>query len=162
MPNSDLQLSSLQRGREVELTMEDFADRGKSLARVAATEERRGYVVFVAGAVPGDRVRARVIKRKKGFAEARLLEVLEPSDLRVQPRCEYFDACGGCKWQHVGYPAQLAMKGEAAVSSLSRAGLDLSGADVRPPLRGRRLRRLGRGRTSTATRWSSPSRPSAG
>ena len=134
MPNSDVPLSSLKRGREVELTMEDFADRGKSLARVAATDERRGYVVFVAGAVPGDRVRARVMKRKKGFAEARLLEVLEPSGLRVEPRCEYFDACGGCKWQHVEYPAQLAMKGEAAVSSLARAGLDLSAADVRPPL----------------------------
>ncbi|MGB3545112.1 23S rRNA (uracil(1939)-C(5))-methyltransferase RlmD [Rubrivirga sp.] len=127
--------SDLKRGRDIELTLTDFADRGKSLARVPSPDkEGRGYVVFVAGAVPGDRVRARVQKRKKGFAEARLLEVLEPSDLRVQPRCEYFDACGGCKWQHVGYPDQLAMKAEQTLSALTRAGLDLEGADVRPPL----------------------------
>ena len=126
--------SHVKRGREIEITLTDFADRGKSLARVGGDAERAGYVVFVAGAVPGDRVRARVVKRKKGFAEARLLEVLEPSALRVPPRCEYFESCGGCKWQHVGYPAQLAMKGEQAVSALARAGLDLSGADVRQPL----------------------------
>ena len=127
--------SDLKRGREIELTLTDFADRGKSLARVPSpTGEGRGYVVFVAGAVPGDRVRARVVKRKKSFAEARLLEVLAPSDLRTEPRCEYFSDCGGCKWQHVEYPAQLAMKGEAAVSALSRAGLDLAAADVRAPL----------------------------
>ena len=126
--------SSLKRGREIEITLDDFADRGKSLARLGATEDRRGYVVFVAGAVPGDRVRARVVKRKKGFAEARLLEVLEPSGLRTTPRCEYFESCGGCKWQHVEYPAQLAMKGEQAVGALARAGLDLSSSDVRPPM----------------------------
>lgn len=130
--------SALKRGREIEITMEAFADRGKSLARLAKPEaeadERGGYVVFVAGAVPGDRIRARVIKRKKRFAEARLLEVLEPSTLRTEPRCEYFDACGGCKWQHVEYPAQLQMKGEGAVGALRHAGLDLSGADLRPAL----------------------------
>lgn len=134
MSTAPLIPSDLKRGREVVLTLEAFADRGKSLARVAGPDGGRGYVVFVAGAVPGDRVRARVIKRKKGFAEARLLEVLEGSDLRTEPRCEYFDACGGCKWQHVQYPAQLAMKGEAAVSALTRAGLDLGAADVRPPM----------------------------
>ena len=139
-PAPALTPSALKRGREIELTLEAFADRGKSLARVPSPGEsaeaggRGGYVVFVAGAVPGDRVRARVVKRKKGFAEARLLEVLEPSGLRVDPRCEYFEACGGCKWQHVAYPAQLEMKGEAAVGALRRAGLDLSAAELRPPL----------------------------
>ncbi len=130
--------SALKRGREIDLTLEAFADRGKSLARLTSPEAeadgRGGYVVFVAGAVPGDRVRARVIKRKKRFAEARLLEVLEPSPLRTEPRCEYFEACGGCKWQHVQYPAQVEMKGEAAVGALRHAGLDLSDADVRPTL----------------------------
>ncbi len=132
MPTDPLAPSDLKRGREVELTLEAFADRGKSLARVG--EGDGGFVVFVAGAVPGDRVRARVFKRKRGFAEARLLEVLEASDLRTTPRCEYAAACGGCKWQHVEYPAQLAMKGEQAVSALTRARLDLGAADVRPPL----------------------------
>jgi 23S rRNA (uracil1939-C5)-methyltransferase len=132
MPTDTLAPSDLKRGREVVLTLEAFADRGKSLARVG--EGDGGFVVFVAGAVPGDRVRARVFKRKRGFAEARLLEVLEASDLRTTPRCEYAATCGGCKWQHVEYPAQLAMKGEQAVSALTRARLDLGAADVRPPL----------------------------
>ena len=123
-----------KRGAEIELTLESFADRGKSLARLGATDERGGYVVFVAGAVPGDRVRARVFKRKSGFAEARMLELLEPSPLRTEPRCEYAASCGGCKWQHVEYAAQLAMKGEQAVGALQRAGIDLSAADVRAPL----------------------------
>lgn len=126
--------TSFKRGREVEITLDAFADRGKSLARIPSDGDRGGYVVFVAGAVPGDRVRARVVKRKKNFAEARLLEVLEPSPLRTPPRCEYFEACGGCKWQHVEYPAQLQMKGEAAVGALRRAGLDLGAADLRPPI----------------------------
>ncbi|NNF59670.1 MAG: 23S rRNA (uracil(1939)-C(5))-methyltransferase RlmD [Rhodothermaceae bacterium] len=121
----------LKRGAEIELTLEKFADRGKSLARLD------GYVVFVAGAVPGDRVRAKVFKRKKSFAEARLLEVLEPSDLRTEPRCEYFAACGGCKWQHVEYEAQLDMKQQAVAEALAHTGgLDLEalGVEVRPTL----------------------------
>ena len=143
-PNAGLPASALKRGREVEITLTDFADRGKSLARIGAPEgaERGGYVVFVAGAVPGDRVRARVFKRKRSFAEARIQELLEPSPLRVEPRCEYFAACGGCKWQHVGYEAQLEMKRDHVEGALRHEGeLDLTrfGADglpveVRPTL----------------------------
>lgn len=128
-PNADLTASALKRGREVEITLTDFADRGKSLARVGDGD--RGYVVFVAGAVPGDRVKARVFKRKRSFAEARILDVLEPSPLRVQPRCEYFDSCGGCKWQHVGYEAQLEMKRDHVEGALRHEGgidLDTHGA----------------------------------
>ncbi len=122
---------SIRRGEEIELTLDKFADRGKSLTRVG------GYVVFVAGAVPGDRVRAKVFKRKKSFAEARLLEVLEPSPLRTEPRCEYFDSCGGCKWQHVQYDAQLEMKRQAVADALVHQGgfdLDALGIDVRPTI----------------------------
>ncbi|MEM1056530.1 MAG: 23S rRNA (uracil(1939)-C(5))-methyltransferase RlmD [Bacteroidota bacterium] len=135
-----LRASDLKRGREITLTLTDFADRGKSLARVGDGE--RGYVVFVAGAVPGDRVRARVFKRKRSFAEARLLEVMEPSDLRVDPPCEYFDACGGCKWQHVGYEAQLEMKRDQVEGALvyeggidlAQHGVDGTGVTVRPTM----------------------------
>src|SRR5690606_14090755 len=130
------------RGAEVELTLEKFADRGKSLARLGtddgpAGDGRGGYVVFVAGAVPGDRVRARVVKRKKAFAEARLLEVLEPGPLRTAPRCEYSGACGGCKWQHGRYEAQLEMKRQAVADALAHAGgfdLEGLGVEVRPTL----------------------------
>lgn len=106
----------MKRGTELEFTLEKFADRGKSLAR------RDGYVVFVAGAVPGDRVRARVFKRKKKFAEARLLEVLDHSPLRTDPRCQYFGTCGGCKWQHVQYEAQLEAKRQSVADALVHGG----------------------------------------
>ena len=119
----------IKRGEEIELTVEKFADRGKSLSRLD------GYVVFVAGAVPGDRVRAKVFKRKKSFAEARLIEVLEPSDLRTEPRCFYFGTCGGCKWQHVDYAAQLEAKRQSVAEALVHAGgFEEDGLDVQPVL----------------------------
>lgn len=105
-----------KKGDDLDLTIEKFADRGKSLAR------HDGYVVFVAGAVPGDRVRARLFKRQKSFGEARMVEVLEPSPLRTEPRCEYFWSCGGCKWQHVQYDAQLEAKRESVEEALRRVG----------------------------------------
>ncbi len=117
----------MKRGTEIELDIEKFADRGKSLAR------RDGYVVFVAGAVPGDRVRARVFKRKKTYAEARLLEVLTPSPLRVEPRCRYFGTCGGCKWQHVAYAAQLEAKQQSVREAFVHQG-GFEDVSVRPTL----------------------------
>lgn len=94
----------MKKGAEITLTLEKFADRGKSLARVD------GYVVFVPGAVPGDTVKARVYKKRKKFAEAALTELITPSALRTEPKCRYFNTCGGCKWQHVSYSAQLDAK----------------------------------------------------
>ncbi|MFQ5569003.1 MAG: 23S rRNA (uracil(1939)-C(5))-methyltransferase RlmD [Rhodothermales bacterium] len=117
----------LKRGVEVELTIEKFADRGKSLARLD------GYVVFVAGTVPGDRVRARVVKKKKNYAEARLIDVLTPSPLRTEPRCFYFETCGGCKWQHVAYSAQLEAKRQSVQEALTHHG-QFEGVEVRPTM----------------------------
>jgi 23S rRNA (uracil1939-C5)-methyltransferase len=121
--------SRIKKGETIDIAIEKFADRGKSLARMG------GYVVFVAGAVPGDVVRARVFKRKKSFAEARLVEVLEPSPLRTEPRCEYFESCGGCKWQHVAYEAQLEAKRQSVVEAFTHLGgvdLDELGIEVLP------------------------------
>ena len=94
----------LKRGQLVDLDVEKFADKGKSLARL------NGYVVFVRGAVPGDRVRAYVYRAKKSYAEAAVDSLIHASDLRTAPRCRYADTCGGCKWQHVDYSAQLDAK----------------------------------------------------
>ena len=127
-------------GAVLDLTLTDFADRGKSLARLPVEDGdgpdangRGGLVVFVAGAVPGDRVTARVFKTKKRHAEARLLEVVEPSPLRVEPRCAYFGACGGCKWQHVAYAAQLEHKRKSVEGAL-RHTPGLAFPEVRPTL----------------------------
>jgi len=81
-----------------------------------------GYVVFVAGAVPGDKVTARVFRKRKKFAEAVLLEVLEPSPLRTDHRCKYFGTCGGCKWQHVSYDAQLEAKTQSVKEAFEHHG----------------------------------------
>src|ERR1700730_3508170 len=71
-----------QRGDELELQIESLAFGGEGVARLGDG----GYVVFVAGAIPGDRVRAVVYKRKRNYAHARTLEVLEPSAERIEPR----------------------------------------------------------------------------
>src|SRR5690606_40968716 len=141
----------MKKGQEIELTLEKFADRGRSLARVDA------YVVFVAGAVPGDRVRARVFKRKKSFAEARLLRVLEPSALRAEPRCRYFGTCGGCKWQHVGYEAQLEAKRQGVEEALRHTG-GFAGVTARPTIGSERayLYRNKMEFSFSAHRWLTP------
>lgn len=96
--------------------MEKFADRGKSLTRMD------GYVVFVAGAVPGDTVSARIFKKRKKFAEGALLNVIEPSPLRTDPKCAYFLTCGGCKWQHVNYESQLEAKTQSVQDAFEHHG----------------------------------------
>ncbi len=106
----------MKKGSIVTLDIEKFADRGKSLTRMD------GYVVFVAGAVPGDKVKARVFKKRKKFAEAAILEVLEPSPLRTNSRCRYFLTCGGCKWQHVKYDAQLEAKTQSVKDAFEHHG----------------------------------------
>lgn len=101
---------------ELELTIEKFGDRGKSIARVD------GLVTLIDGGVPGDRVRVRVHKKKRKHAEGWVLELLEPSALRVAPRCGYFGVCGGCKWQHVRYEAQLEAKRQSVIDALAHQG----------------------------------------
>ncbi len=102
--------------------IEKFADRGKSLARLD------GMVLFVNGAVPGDKVRVRIIRKKKKHAEAKLLEVLEASDLRTEPACRHFGVCGGCKWQNIRYDVQL----DAKDQSVREAFLHTGGFDTVP------------------------------
>ena len=106
----------LQYGDIVELTIESTGSEGKSIARVD------GLVIFVEGAVAGDVVKAKIGKSKKNFAEAKVVEVIKPSPQRIEPRCQYFGTCGGCKWQHVEYNAQLAFKHQHVVDALERIG----------------------------------------
>jgi 23S rRNA (uracil1939-C5)-methyltransferase len=112
-------------GDIVELTIETLAYGGQGLAH------DDGFVIFVRGAVPGDTVRAQVTKRKRGYAEARLLELRHPSDLRVPPTCGHAESCGGCEWQTVAYAAQLEYKQRQVVESLHHIG-GLDGYAVEP------------------------------
>ncbi len=96
---------SLQRDTLV-LKIEKVVPRGQGLARV------EGYTIFVPGALPGERVRVRITERKRDYARAEILDILEPSPHRVEPRCPVFPRCGGCQWQMVDYPYQLQLKAE--------------------------------------------------
>ena len=115
-PESGSELPIVRRGDTLTLDIENAAFEGRSVARVG------GLVVFVDGAVPGDRVRASVFRKKKQYAEARVEEVLEPSPQRVHPACAHFGVCGGCKWQHMHYSEQLRWKRQHVEDAFRRIG----------------------------------------
>ncbi len=100
------------RGDVLELTIDSLAHGGNGVAR------RDGYVVFVAGAVPGDRVKAVVGKAKKAYAEARALEIVEPSPDRVPEVAHH----PGAPWQVLPYERQLEVKAEQVADALRRIG----------------------------------------
>ena len=94
--------------QEIELDIATLTNLGSGLGRVVLANS--GWVVMVPFSLPGERVRARVFRNHKNFSEADLVEVLTPSPHRVQPPCAVFGRCGGCQYQHLAYPEQLAWK----------------------------------------------------
>jgi 23S rRNA (uracil1939-C5)-methyltransferase len=100
----------------VELEVDRLANEGAGVARV------EGHVFFVSGAAPGDRVRARVTRRRKRLVEAEVVEVLRPGPARICAPCPVAARCGGCDWQHVAYDAQIEAKHSIVVDSLERLG----------------------------------------
>ena len=116
-----------RRGDTIELDIADLAFGGEAVGRVD------GYVVFVRGGVPGDRLRVRVVEARSRFGRAVLEAVLTPSPDRVEAPCPYFGACGGCRLQHVAYPAQLAFKAKQVRDCLERLG-GLGPFELRPIL----------------------------
>jgi len=89
----------------------------------ACLGRQEGKAVFVPMTLPGEEVEAALVKDKGSFAEAELVQVLQPSPDRVPAPCPYYGACGGCQYQHAGYAAQLAMKRSVLEETLGRAGL---------------------------------------
>ncbi|RPH61587.1 MAG: TRAM domain-containing protein, partial [Burkholderiales bacterium] len=81
-----------------------------------------GKVVFVRGALPGERVRATLVRRRPRFDVAQTVEVLRASHSRVAPRCPHFGVCGGCSMQHLDAGAQLAIKQRALEDQLWHIG----------------------------------------
>ncbi len=104
------------KGEELELRVDSLAYGGNGVAR------HDGFVVFVRRAVPGDVVRARVTKVKRGFAEAVAERLLEPSADRVAAPCRHFGACGGCRFQDYAYERQLEQKARQVRDALVRLG----------------------------------------
>jgi 23S rRNA (uracil1939-C5)-methyltransferase len=106
----------VSKDQELELHVDSLAYGGNGVARL------NGFVVFVRRGLPGDTVRARVTKVKRSHAEALALEVVEPSDRRVDAPCAHYPACGGCRFQDLAYDAQLEAKHEQVRDALARIG----------------------------------------
>lgn len=106
----------VRKGQELELRIDSLAYGGSGVARLD------GFVVFVRGGLPGDRVRARVTKTKRGFAEAIAEAVLDPGPFRVEAPCRHFGVCGGCRFQDLAYEAQIAAKEQQVRDALTRIG----------------------------------------
>jgi 23S rRNA (uracil1939-C5)-methyltransferase len=114
------------RGESLLLEIDSLAYGGKGIAR------RNGYVVFVTGALPGDRVMAEVTRAKRGYAEARTVKIVKPSPDRVPERCDHGgEPCPGAPWQALPYEEQLRHKQQQVDDSLRRLG-GLSGYELEP------------------------------
>ncbi len=117
----------MTKDEEITLTLESLSGDGKAVAR------QDGMVFFVEDAVPGDTVRARIWKLKKNYAEARAVEILTPSQFRVEPKCKHFGVCGGCRWQNLSYEAQLRFKHQRVVDAFTHIG-GFQNIDIRPTI----------------------------
>ncbi|MGA9118788.1 MAG: 23S rRNA (uracil(1939)-C(5))-methyltransferase RlmD [Bacteroidota bacterium] len=115
----------MQRGDEITLTLESAAFEGKTIAHMD------GLVVFVRGGVPGDTGTVRLTKIKKQFLEADFTRLIHPSPDRVPAPCKHFGVCGGCKWQQLSYPVQIAYKRQHVLDALERIG-GFRGIEVLP------------------------------
>jgi tRNA/tmRNA/rRNA uracil-C5-methylase (TrmA/RlmC/RlmD family) len=111
--------------RLCDLGIEDVAFGGKGVAR------EQGKAVFIPYTIEGELVSAEIVREKKQFAEADLVEVKESSPNRVAPQCPYFGRCGGCVYQHIDYEHQLAIKWRQVCDALQRIG-KLKDVPMRP------------------------------
>src|ERR1043166_2619710 len=111
--------------RPVDLRIEDIAFGGKGVGR------EQGKAVFVPYTIESELVSAEIVREKKQFAEAELVEVKKSSPDRVRPECPYFGDCGGCAYQHIDYEHQLAIKWRQVRDALRRIG-KLKAVPMRP------------------------------
>ncbi len=114
-----------KRGDLVNVTIDDLAFGGEGVGRVD------GYVVFVKGGIPGDRLQVRLTQARPRFGRGVIEAIEHPSPDRVTAPCPYFGRCGGCRLQHVAYAAQLAFKAKQVADCLTRIG-GLGEVSIRP------------------------------
>ncbi len=122
---------NIKKGDIVELQIEKYAFEGKGIARVSKNESlglneengnEKNYIVFVQGSYPGDKVKARLLKIKKSYAEALTLQILTSSKERIIAKCKYFGTCGGCKQQDLDYDVQLKYKQQQVEEIFKKMG----------------------------------------
>ena len=98
------------------LTITDVAAEGQSIAKID------DMVTFIPFGAPGDVVNIKIDRKKRRYAEAHIIDIVQPSPLRQQPLCEHFGVCGGCRWQHLPYDFQLQCKQRQVEETLRRIG----------------------------------------
>ena len=96
------------------VTALDIADKGKAFGKAGEK------AIFIEGAVPGDVVDVEIMKKSKSFDEGRIARILTESPYRTTPFCEHFGICGGCKWQHMTYDAQIMFKEKQVRDAMER------------------------------------------
>jgi 23S rRNA (uracil1939-C5)-methyltransferase len=111
--------------RTINLKVDDIAFGGKGVGR------SDGKAIFVPLTIDGETIRAEIVREKKQFAEAEIVEIVESSPHRVKPPCPYFGTCGGCAYQHIDYEHQLAIKWRQVRDVLRRIG-KISDPPLRP------------------------------
>jgi tRNA/tmRNA/rRNA uracil-C5-methylase (TrmA/RlmC/RlmD family) len=111
--------------RVIDLEIENIAFGGKGVGR------ENGKAVFVPYVIEGEVVSAEIVREKKQFAEAELVEVKQASPHRVAPPCPFFGRCGGCAYQHMAYPYQLEIKRQQVRDALRRIG-QIENPPIRP------------------------------
>ncbi|MDR0654583.1 MAG: 23S rRNA (uracil(1939)-C(5))-methyltransferase RlmD, partial [Synergistaceae bacterium] len=103
----------------LKVEIDGISSEGEGVARYG---EERKFVVFVTDALPGERVKCRVVKIGKNYATARMTDIERVSADRTEPRCPSFARCGGCQLQHTSYGAQISIKGRILSDALERIG----------------------------------------
>lgn len=131
------------------LKVHGIADKGMSVAR-----DEDGLVYFVKGAVPGDVIDMLVLRKKKGFQTGIVNEFISYSSKRIEPVCEHFGLCGGCKWQNLSYQDQLVFKTENVTAAITR--IAKLNSDIIEPIIGSKLTTLYRNKLEysfSTKRW---------
>ncbi|HLF04785.1 MAG TPA: 23S rRNA (uracil(1939)-C(5))-methyltransferase RlmD [Dehalococcoidia bacterium] len=116
LPSTQSDTPPAVRGELLTLSLTAWGRLGEAMA------QHQGREVFVLGGIPGEKVVAEVVRVRRKYVAARVVEVLEASPDRVSPPCPYYGDCTGCQWQHLAYASQLAAKHARVVDALERVG----------------------------------------
>ncbi len=118
-------MTSVKVGDRIEVDIEDIAAGGEGVGKLD------GFVLFVPGAAPGDRLEVELIAVKRKYGRGRIVKILSNSRRRVKPPCSVYDQCGGCQFQHLDYDSQLHFKTKMVKDSIEYLG-SLTSVEVKP------------------------------
>ena len=107
---------AVSRGDHITLSLTSWGRLGEAMAQY------QGWDVFVFGGIPGETVVAEILRIQRKYLAARVIELIERSELRVEPPCPFYGDCTGCQWQHLDYSAQLTVKRSRVADALERVG----------------------------------------